>query len=267
MAYPTDILTLANAIGSQFLSVFFGGSVAHSTGINLMLADLKAGLTKLGTGASTASANTVLRGTGSGTTAYGQIVSGDITDGTIVAADISNSAAIAVTQIAAGAANTVLMGGASNAFSASPNVTGSITAQTGLNVGSATAAATGEVKASSHIKAGGTLYPSNQVTYGLVMGAAISVAQSGTTVIGTNVAGILWVYDNTGGDTLVTVCKSGVGVHGTPIQNIGTNFDGSGTDAGAVWSVYRDAGTGAFTIKNRRAAGGSRTVSWALLGG
>ena len=39
--------------------------------------------TKLGTGSSTASANTVLRGTGSGATAFGQIVSADITASTI----------------------------------------------------------------------------------------------------------------------------------------------------------------------------------------
>lgn len=49
------------------------------------------------------------------------VASSNITDGSIVNADVNASAAIAVTKLAAGAANTVLHGGASNAFSAIVN--------------------------------------------------------------------------------------------------------------------------------------------------
>jgi hypothetical protein len=128
MAYPTDILALASAIGSQFLNLFHGGSVSHSDGTNEMLADLIAVETKLGTGASTATANTVLRGTGTGTTAFGQVV----------AADISASAAIAVTQLAAGTNKTLFTSnGSANSMSASPTVSGTLTAETKLGVGAA----------------------------------------------------------------------------------------------------------------------------------
>lgn len=137
MPFPTSILSLASAIGSQFLSVFHGGTVSHSDGTNQMLTDLIAVETKLGTGASTATANTVLRGTGSGTTAFGQIVSADITDGTIVNADVNASAAIAVSKLAAMTNKTLLTSnGTTNAESASPTVSGTFTAETGLTVNS-----------------------------------------------------------------------------------------------------------------------------------
>lgn len=117
------------------------------------------------------------------------------------------------------------------------------------------------------LTATGTVFPSGQATVGF-QGANASVADSGgTTTIGTNVGGWLMLSDPVGGGVLVTVCKYGSGVHGTPIINVGTDFDGSGTDTGSVWAVYRDGGTGVYTIKNKRGSGGARTVRWAFIGG
>jgi hypothetical protein len=195
MAFPTNILSLADAIGSQFLSSFFGGSVSHSAGINQMKADLVAVETKLGTGSSTATANTVLRGNGTGTTAFGQIVSADITDGTIVDADINASAAIAVTKLAAGAANTMLIGGASNSFSASPTISGTFTA---TNVNAASAMQTGTT-----IKAGTKIYPGAlNGTTGVQTSASLqtpylnsSLAANTAVTIATFPLGIFWIFD------------------------------------------------------------------------
>lgn len=82
MPFPANILSLADAIGSQFLSVFFGGTVPHSTGINQMKADLIAVEQKLGIGASTPPATAaVLRRTAAGSSAWGQVVPADIAGG------------------------------------------------------------------------------------------------------------------------------------------------------------------------------------------
>lgn len=125
MAFPANIFALAHAVGSNFFSLAFGGSKAMSEGLNEMIDDIAFTQTKLGTGASTPTANTVLRGDGAGTSSFGQIVSADITDGTIVNGDINASAAIAVTKIASSAgANSVLTSnGTANAFTAAPTVT------------------------------------------------------------------------------------------------------------------------------------------------
>ena len=72
--------------------------------------------TKIGTGASTPTANTVMRGTGTGTSAYGQIVNGDV----------SASAAIAHSKLANMTAGTVMIGNASNVPTATA-ITGDIT--------------------------------------------------------------------------------------------------------------------------------------------
>jgi len=77
-------------------------SVSHSTGMNRAIANILALATKLGIGSSTPTANTVLRGTGSGTSAFGQIVSGDITDGTLVNADVNASAGILLSKLEGG---------------------------------------------------------------------------------------------------------------------------------------------------------------------
>jgi hypothetical protein len=70
--------------------------------MNRAIANILALATKLGIGSSTPTANTVLRGTGAGTSAYGQIVSGDITDGTIVNADVNASAGILLSKLEGG---------------------------------------------------------------------------------------------------------------------------------------------------------------------
>ena len=72
--------------------------------------------TKLGTGSSTPTANTVMRGTGTGTSAYGQIVNGDV----------SASAAIAHSKLANMTAGTVMIGNASNVPTATA-ITGDVT--------------------------------------------------------------------------------------------------------------------------------------------
>jgi len=72
--------------------------------------------TKIGTGASTPTANTVMRGTGTGTSAYGQIVNGDV----------SASAAIAHSKLANMTAGTVMIGNASNVPTATA-ITGDVT--------------------------------------------------------------------------------------------------------------------------------------------
>lgn len=152
MAFPTNVFSLAHAVGTNFFNIAFGGSVAMSTGLNQIINDVIALGEKLGTGASTATANTVLRGTGSGTTAYGKIVSADITDATIVAADISASAAIAPTQIIQGGTQMVMFStGAANAWSSSPTLAGTVT---GNVVNSATS-----MQAGTTFRAGTKIYP------------------------------------------------------------------------------------------------------------
>jgi hypothetical protein len=87
--------------------------------------------TKVGSGASTPSANTVLRGTGAGTSAFGQIVNADIDPtaaipysklsltGGIVDGDISASAAIDYSKLATMTVNRILASDASGKVSAS----------------------------------------------------------------------------------------------------------------------------------------------------
>lgn len=72
MAFPTNILALADAIGSQFLNLFHGGTVSHSDGTNQMLDDLVAVETKLGIGATTPDAtHKAMKATAAGTSAWG----------------------------------------------------------------------------------------------------------------------------------------------------------------------------------------------------
>jgi hypothetical protein len=51
MAFPSTILDLAHAAGSNTLSVWYGGSTPHSEGDNLIIDDLAAAESKLGLGA------------------------------------------------------------------------------------------------------------------------------------------------------------------------------------------------------------------------
>lgn len=70
MAFPSTLLSLAAAVGSNFLNVAFGGVTSLSAGLNLIITDLLATETKLGTGPSTPVANSVLVGNGTGTSAW-----------------------------------------------------------------------------------------------------------------------------------------------------------------------------------------------------
>lgn len=78
--YPSSLDSLANPTATTKRNDSgFEHHLQHSDANDI----LEALETKLGTGASTPSANTVLRGTGAGTTAYGQIVAADITPGIV----------------------------------------------------------------------------------------------------------------------------------------------------------------------------------------
>src|SRR5687768_7766536 len=54
MAFPSTILSLAHAAASNFLSAWFGGTVAHSEGDNMIIDDLVGAETKIGTSESSA---------------------------------------------------------------------------------------------------------------------------------------------------------------------------------------------------------------------
>jgi hypothetical protein len=72
-------------------------------------------------------------------------------------------------------------GSGSTDYTSSPTISG------GINVGSATGAATGEVKTSAAIRAGGAIYPSNQaVLFGSAPIVGAVVATTASVLIGTN---------------------------------------------------------------------------------
>jgi hypothetical protein len=189
MAFPGSILSLAHAIGSQFLSVFFGGSVAHSTGINQIIDDLIAAETKLGTSEASAQdsplASTVLASGTNGKSKWRQILDGDI----------AAAAAIAVTKLAPGAANTVLIGGASNSFSASPTISGTFSA-TNVNTSAA-------MQAGTTLKTGARIYPGalNGTTGVQAVGSLqtpylnSALAANTAITIATFPLGIFWIFD------------------------------------------------------------------------
>lgn len=80
-SYPAALDALANPIGTTTQDTPGFLHADQHTNANDAIEAIEA---KVGTGASTATANTVLRGTGAGTTAYGQIVAGDITAGAVM---------------------------------------------------------------------------------------------------------------------------------------------------------------------------------------
>jgi hypothetical protein len=175
MAFPTNVLALASAIGSQFLATAWGGTVGMAAGLNQILADLIAVEGKIGTGASTPTNKTMLGGNGTGTSAW----------------------------------------------TASPTVSGSVTAEAGINAGTTgaatgevkattgtfsggvnagtTGAGTGEVKTSAAVKAGAGIYPSGQaLMFASVPAASATVAATGIALIGASPrAGFVRVYDQT----------------------------------------------------------------------
>lgn len=76
--YPGAIPTSYTAVGGETLATMAG--IGHAALSNIQNAEIIAIATKLGTGASTATAGTVLRGTGAGTSGWGQVaLSTDIT--------------------------------------------------------------------------------------------------------------------------------------------------------------------------------------------
>lgn len=227
MAFPTSILSLADAIGSQFLSVFFGGSVAHSTGINQMKADLVAAEEKIGTGASTPTAGKLLGATGTGTSGWR----------TAVDADIDAAAAIAVSKLAAGANKTILTSnGTANSMATSATVSGSLTAEAGLNIGAATGAGTGEVKASGKFTAGTKIYPG--VLNGPSTGAQSSVSLQSPYFNNQSGSGL-------GGNTSTTISSFPVGRF--TIMNLSNGEVGS-FDSNSVSTVTDRGSSSIFQI-------------------
>jgi hypothetical protein len=236
--YPTSLDSLVRPLASSFMDDpgFEGDTIIDD------LSDVAEALeAKLGAGDSTPDEKQVLAGTGDGESAWtgSPTVSGDVT--------------------AEGGVN---VGSATGAGTGEIKTSGNVTAGGGVNVGSATGAATGEIKTSSHVKAGGTIYPSNQTGYGLTHGTA-TVGQGGTTTVATNSYGLLILVDPASGAYMLTA--TGPWGVASAFVNNGSQFDGSGTDTGSIWSVY--VSSGVITIKNRRASGGARTVTWLYLGG
>jgi hypothetical protein len=213
MAYPASILSLAHAIGSQFLSVFFGGSVSHATGHNQVIDDLAATETKVGISESSAQdsplANTALVSLTNGKSKWAQItnamLAGSIAysklnlTGAVLNADLAGS--IAVSKLAAMSNKTLLTSnGTTNAESAAPTVSGLFTAEGGLSGGT-----TGTVKA------GAGVYPSNQSTIFLSAPiVAASTPATGSALIGSDSrAGLLFAYNASNGLGAIFLIRGG----------------------------------------------------------
>jgi hypothetical protein len=75
--FPATIFELDDFVPSETLDQAHGG-YGHVESHNAFVDEIAAAQTKLGTGASTPSAGTVLRGTGSGTSAFGAVQTGDM---------------------------------------------------------------------------------------------------------------------------------------------------------------------------------------------
>lgn len=70
--FPGGLPTTPESSSSETLATM-GGGVGHAAVHESLRLDVLAACTKIGTGASTPTANTVLRGTGTGTSAWGQV--------------------------------------------------------------------------------------------------------------------------------------------------------------------------------------------------
>lgn len=100
MTTPATLPSTPNAIPGNYLPDMFGTGVHQSTGINQIVADILQAWTKLGITDSPAHdsplLNTVLASLANGKSGWRQIVSADITDGTIATADLAANAATKV---------------------------------------------------------------------------------------------------------------------------------------------------------------------------
>lgn len=81
-SFPTSVTVYTNPTGTTKVNVPVGGRTL-SQFISDLCDDAEQVQTKLGTGASTPAANTVLRGTGTGSSAFGAVQTGDVTAGAI----------------------------------------------------------------------------------------------------------------------------------------------------------------------------------------
>lgn len=108
----------------------------------------------------------------------GSITTTELADGTIMNVDVNAAAAIAVSKLAAGAAKTVLSGGAPNSFTGSPTLSGGLLVEGALAVGPG---ATGYLNGT--VKAQDAFYPSNQTTLSFSAPVASVSLGSGTSTL------------------------------------------------------------------------------------
>ena len=186
--------------------------------------------TKLGTGSSTATANTVLRGTGAGTTSFGQIVNGDIAANTIAAPS----------KIADGGANTVL-GSNGSTPTWRQIVNGDIAANT---IAAPSKIADGG--ANTILGSNGTAPSWRQLATGDIAASAISQIAFASASATTTTSATL--VDITGLTTTITATAGGVIV---AIMSIGADsstaaainsysIHGNGADFHVGWNSYQD---------------------------
>lgn len=264
--FPTAIPSYSNPTASMTL-----GSAGHDALHANANDDIIAIASKMGKGSSLPNTAGVLRVTNAGTLSTGwglvqtadiglgvigtqhiagsQITSALIANDTILDADINSAAGIAVSKLAAMANKSLLTSnGTTNSASASPTVSGSFTAEAGLNAGT-TGAATGEVKTSSHAKIGGTMFPGGQTTWGyVVLANNTAVAASATLDLG-NRNGRMTIWNNTTAEVVQVYTKGGFGSV-VVFSAISTGFV-VGSDTGTTTAIYWDGST--YRIKNRSA--------------
>lgn len=219
-------------------------------------------------------------------TGFRQILNADVAAGaaiaysklslgtSIVNADIATAAAIAISKLAPMTNKTLFTSnGATNSASASPTVSGSFTAEVGLNAGT-TGAGTGEVKTSGAIMAGLAVYPSGQTIVGFLAGTGSVVAGASAgagiattlTGIGPNLYGILHIVDTgTGSHIFCDLSPGAVNNGGTAIKLIGADFSGAGSDTGTQIAIYLSGGQ--VTLRNRKGDSSTHNIRWLFIGG
>lgn len=203
MSYPTTAPSYAASDNSMTLATF-----GHLARHQQMEADIVALAAKLGTGASTATANTVLRGTGAGTTAYGQVaLSTDVT-GTLPVASGGTGATAAT-----GTGNVVLAN--------SPTiVTPTVASFTNANHDHTNAAGGGTLGASA-LNSG--IISSNHLASSIFASARVETSQSTTSTSFTDLATV-------GPEATITVGSKGILLIGfsSYMYNSGADFTSIG---------------------------------------